>query len=205
MDARVIAASNRDLGRAVREGHFRQDLYYRLAIISIFIPPLRERKEDIMVLAKHFLEGFMMRTGKRVKAFSQRSQELLLRYSFPGNVRELENTVERAVTLSHDGSEIEPWDLCGFPACPYLGGPPQPTCGFCSEGVHLAEKKAAQVERLDTAREEFERQFILKVLERTKDNKTEAAKQLGLSRKALWEKCKRYGISKGGNGQEEAE
>jgi len=172
-------------------------------VVPIYLPPLRERKEDIMVLAKHFLEGLVKRTGKRVKAFSQRSQQLLLRYSFPGNVRELENTVERAVTLSHDGSEIEPWDLCGFPSCPYLGGPPQPTCGFCSEGVHLAEKKATQGERLDAAREQFEKQYILKALERTKDNKTEAAKLLGLSRKALWEKCKRYGISKGANGGDE--
>jgi len=159
-----------------------------------------------MVLATHFLEGFAMRTGKRVKAFTQRSQELLLRYSFPGNVRELENTVERAVTLSHDGSEIEPWDLCGFPSCLYLGGPPQPTCGFCSEGASMLDKRAALVDRLDTAREQFEKQYILKALERTKGNKTEAAKLLGLSRKALWEKCKRYGISKvanGGNGEDE--
>ncbi len=198
VDVRLICATQRDLKKEVQAGRFREDLYYRLSVVPIYLPPLRERKEDIMILAKHFLEGFAMRTGKRVKAFSQRSH-----YSFPGNVRELENTVERAVTLGRDGSEIEPWDLCGFPACPYLGGPPQPTCGFCGEGVHLAEKKTAQVERLDAAREEFERQFILKVLERTRGNKTEAAKLLGLSRKALWEKCKRYGISKGANGGDE--
>ena len=105
--------------------------------------------------------------------------------------------------MNHDGKEIEPWNLCGFPACPYLGGPPQPNCGFCSEGVPMAEKKAGTVDRLDTAREQFERQHIVKALERTKDNKTEAAKLLGLSRKALWEKCKRYGITKDTNGQEE--
>ena len=200
VDVRLICATQRDLKKEVKAGRFREDLYYRLSVVPVYLPPLRERKEDVMVLAKHFLEGFAMRTGKRVKAFSQRSQELLLRYSFPGNVRELENTVERAVTLGHDGSEIEPWDLCGFPACPYLGGPPQPTCGFCGEGVSMADKRGVLVDRLDAAREQFEKQHILKALERTRDNKTEAAKLLGLSRKALWEKCKRYGISKGANG-----
>ncbi len=206
VDVRLICATQRDLKKEVQAGRFREDLYYRLSVVPIYLPPLRERKEDVMVLATHFLEGFAMRTGKRVKAFTQRSQELLLRYSFPGNVRELENTVERAVTLSHDGSEIEPWDLCGFPACLYLGGPPQPTCGFCSEGASMLDKRAALVDRLDTAREQFEKQYILKALERTKGNKTEAAKLLGLSRKALWGKCKRYGISKvanGGNGEDE--
>jgi len=205
VDVRLICATQRDLKKEVQAGRFREDLYYRLSVVPVYLPALRERREDVLVLADHFLEGFALRTGKRARLFSQRAKELLLRYSFPGNVRELENTVERAVTLSRDGKEIEPWDLCGFPSCPYLGGPPQPTCGFCSEGVSMAEKKAALVERLDTAREQFERQFILKVLERTKDNKTEAAKQLGMSRKALWEKCKRYGITKGGNGQEENE
>src|SRR5260370_39465811 len=126
-----------------------------------------------MILAKHFLEGFAMRTGKRVKAFSQRSQELLLHYSFPGNVRELENTVERAVTLRHDGREIEPWDLCGYPSCLYLGGPPQPTCGFCSEGASTADKRAVLVDRLDSARARFEKQHRLQPLSRTRAKETE--------------------------------
>jgi len=203
VDVRLICATQRDLKKEVQAGRFREDLFYRLSVVPVHLPPLRERKEDVLVLADHFLEGFRLRTGKRIKTFSQRAQELLLRYSFPGNVRELENTVERAVTLSHDGKEIEPWDLCGFPACPYLGGPPQPNCGFCSEGVPMAEKKTSLVDRLDSAREQFERQHIVKALERTKDNKTEAAKLLGLSRKALWEKCKRYGITKDTNGAEE--
>jgi DNA-binding NtrC family response regulator len=206
VDVRLICATQRDLKKEVQAGRFREDLFYRLSVVPVQLPPLRERKEDVLVLADHFLGGFALRTGKRIKAFSQRAKELLLRYSFPGNVRELENTVERAVTLNHDGNEIEPWDLCGFPSCPYLGGLPQPTCGFCSEGVPMAKKKAGSVDRLDTAREQFERQHIVKALERTKDNKTEAAKLLGLSRKALWEKCKRYGITKGangGNGEEE--
>lgn len=203
VDVRLICATQRDLKKEVQAGRFREDLFYRLSVVPVHLPPLRERKEDVLVLADHFLGDFALQTGKRVKVFSQRAKELLLRYSFPGNVRELENTVERAVTLNHDEQEIEPWDLCGFPACPYLGGPPQPNCGFCSEGVPMAEKKTVSVDRLDTAREQFERQYIVKALERTKDNKTEAAKLLGMSRKALWEKCKRYGITKDTNGVEE--
>jgi len=204
VDVRLICATQRDLKQEVQAGRFREDLYYRLSVVPIYLPPLRERKEDVLILTNHFLEGFTNRMGKRPQPLSQRSKELVLRYSFPGNVRELENTLERAVTLSHEGEEIQPWDLCGFPACPYLGGPPQPTCGFCSEGVPLAGgEKAASVESLADAREQFERQYILKALERTKDNKTEAARILGVSRKALWEKCKRYGITKGANGAEE--
>ena len=206
VDVRLICATQRDLKKEVQAGRFRDDLYYRLSVVHVYLPPLRERKEDMLLLADHFLDGFATRLGgKRPRVLSQRAKELLLRYSFPGNVRELENTLERAVTLSHAGEKIQPWDLCGYPSCPYLGGSPQPTCGFCSEGIYSAGGKAVLLEPLANAREQFERQYILKALERTKDNKTEAAKLLGMSRKALWEKCKRYGISKGGNGQEEEE
>ena len=203
VDVRLICATQRDLKKEVQAGRFREDLYYRLSVVPIYIPPLRERKEDVLILATHFLEVFAARLGKRPASLVQRSKELLLRYSFPGNIRELEHALERAVTLSHEGDEIQPWDLCGFPVCPYLGGPPQPGCGFCSEGVPASTAKAAVIEPLADAREQFERQFILKVLDRTKDNKTEAARILGMSRKALWEKCKRYGITKGKNGPEE--
>lgn len=203
VDVRLICATQRDLKREVQAGRFREDLYYRLSVVPVYLPPLRERKEDVLVLTDHFLEGFAGRTGKRVRSVSQRARELLFRYSFPGNVRELENTLERAVTLSREGEDIQPWDLCGFPSCPFLGGPPQPTCGFCSEGVHVTGGAAASAEPLADAREQFERQYILKVLTRTQDNRTEAAKILGVSRKALWEKCKRYGITKSTNGEEE--
>jgi DNA-binding NtrC family response regulator len=203
VDVRLICATQRDLKKEVQAGRFREDLYYRLSVVPIYIPPLRDRKEDVLILANHFLEVFAARLGKRPASLAQRSKELLLRYSFPGNIRELEHALERAVTLSHEGDEIQPWDLCGFPVCPYLGGPPQPGCGFCSEGVPASTAKTAAIEPLADAREQFERQYILKVLDRTKDNKTEAARILGMSRKALWEKCKRYGITKGKNGPEE--
>ena len=196
VDVRLVCASQRDLKKEVQAGRFREDLYYRLSVVPVYLPPLRERKEDIGLLAQHFLEKFGKRMGKTIGSLSEQSRAMLLQYSFPGNVRELENTIERAVTLSCHEGNIEPWELCGFPSCPYLGGPVQPTCSFCSEETHLVTAtKGALLEELAAAREQFERQYILKVLERTQGNKTEAARILGVSRKALWEKSKRYGIS----------
>jgi DNA-binding NtrC family response regulator len=204
VDLRLVCATQHDLQSEVRAARFLKDLYDRLSVVSIALPPLRERTEDVLLLAEHFMEKFANRLGKCQAALSEPSKEMLRRYSFPGNVRELENTIERAVTVSTYDGNIQPWDLCGFASCPYLGGVPQPTCGFCSEEIPLlAGQKTGLVEELAAAREQFERQYIIKVLERTQDNKTEAARLLGVSRKALWEKCKRYGISKGTNGQEE--
>ncbi len=141
--------------------------------------------------------------NKALKAFSQGAQELLLRYSFPGNVRELENMVERAVALGRPNEEVQAWGLCGFPSCPYLGGTPQDACGFCSEGLTGRKGRGGTVDSLAVAREQFERQYILSALGRVQGSRTEASKILGLSRKALWEKCKRYGIPPGKNGQDE--
>ena len=144
--------------------------------------------------------------NKAVKGFAQGSREVLLRYSFPGNVRELENMVERAVALCRPSEDIQAWDLCGFPSCPYLGGPPQEGCGFCSEGLTgkrvIPANRSDVVDSLAAAREQFERQYILAILDRTEGSRTMAAKILDLSRKALWEKCKRYGIPSNRNGQD---
>jgi DNA-binding NtrC family response regulator len=204
VDVRLVCATQRDLKKEVQAGKFREDLYHRLSVAPLYLLPLRERKEDVLLLAEHFLERLGNRMGKRRRSLSEPAKGMVARYSFPGNVRELENTIERAVSLSNHEGNVEPWDLCGFPSCPYLGGLPQPTCGFCREDTHLmAAEHGARVEDLSAAREQFERQHILKVLDRTRDNKTEAARILGVSRKALWEKCKRYGISKGTNGVEE--
>jgi len=162
-----------------------------------------------MMIADHVLRTRAARMGKPVKGFSQNGREILLRYSFPGNVRELENMVERAVALCRPDEEVQASDLCGFPSCPFLGGSPQEGCGFCSEG--LAGKQArpagagAPLDSLAAAREQFEKQYILSVLERTEGSRTMAAKVLDLSRKALWEKCKRYGIPSNRNGGENEE
>jgi DNA-binding NtrC family response regulator len=204
-DVRCVCATQADLDQAVAEGRFLADLHDLLRAVTIALPPLRERREDILVIAEHLLEVRSTRAGKPLKGFSQAAREILLKYSFPGNVRELEDMVERAVALGRPGEEVQPWDLCGFAACPFLGGPAQEQCGFCSQGLTGRTGPAGEPESLATAREQFERHYIVSVLERAKGSRTAAAKLLGLSRKALWEKCKRYGIAAGRPDPEELE
>jgi DNA-binding NtrC family response regulator len=206
VDVRVVCATQKDLRREVQAGRFREDLYYRLNVVPIFLPSLRERREDVLLIAQSFLKSRGERVGKALTGFGNSARDLLLRYSFPGNVRELENIVERAVALCPSQGEVQAWDLCGFSSCPYRGGPPQETCGFCSEGVSTKPSAfSGPLVSLDQAREQFERQYILNVLGRVQGSRTEAAKLLGLSRKALWEKCKRYGIPGAREEQEEAQ
>ena len=147
-----------------------------------------------MVIADHVLQTCSVKMNKKLKGFSPPSRELLLRYSFPGNVRELENMVERGVALGREGEAVQPHDLCGFQSCPFTGGTPQDTCGFCSEGLTGHKRQERPLNSLAGAREEFEKEYILSVLERVEGSRTTASKILGLSRKALWEKCKRYRI-----------
>ncbi|HXV67388.1 MAG TPA: sigma-54 dependent transcriptional regulator [Nitrospira sp.] len=195
VDVRLVCATQKDLRREVAQGRFREDLFYRLNVVQVVIPPLRERQEDVMVIAEHVLETCSNKLNKKLRGFSQPARELLLRYSYPGNVRELENMVERAVALGRERELIQPADLCGFQSCPYLGGIPQDSCGFCSEGLTGGKKKQpAALTSLAAAREGFEKDYIVSVLERVEGSRTTASKILGLSRKALWEKCKRYGI-----------
>jgi DNA-binding NtrC family response regulator len=203
VDVRLVCATQKDLKKEVAQGRFREDLYYRLNVVQVVIPPLRERQEDIPLIASHVLQNRSARLGKTLKGFSQTASDLLYRYSFPGNVRELENIVERSVALGRDHEEIQPWDLCGFQNCPFRGGDPQESCGFCTEGLTGGKKRSdVPLTSLSTAREQFERDYILSVLARVEGNRTAASQILGLSRKGLWEKCKRYGIPSERNGQE---
>ena len=197
VDVRILCASRQDLTEAVVQGRFRQDLCEHLAAVQVVVPPLRERREDVLVIAEHVLERKSGSLNKSPKGFSQPSRELLLHFSFPGNVGELEQMVERAVGLGRNGEPLQPWDLCGFQTCPYLGGAPQPDCGFCAEGLSA---KAGAPEgnpgaTLAAAREAFEKEYIEAALKQVDGSRTTAAAVLGLSRKALWDKCKRYGIS----------
>ncbi len=171
VDVRIIAATNRDLEEEVRNRGFREDLFFRISVIPIRIPPLRERKEDIPYLLDFFLKKQRARTGKDVR-FSEGAIQALLKYEWPGNVRELENVVERCVILSEDGW-IDVEDL------------PLYIQGESGDGISF---------NLSDAVTEAEKDHIIKILKLTRGNRTKAAQLLGISRKTLWEKIKTYGI-----------
>ncbi len=203
VDVRLVCATQKDLRKEVEQGRFREDLYYRLNVVPIQLPPLRERREDILTLAQHFLDTMATRNQQKSQKLSRQAREVLFRYSFPGNVRELENTIERAVALAQQSPEIQVADLCGQSRCPYSGGEPQKDCGFCGELDQKNSMKRGGMETLALAREQFERSHILEILRRTGWSRTTAAKVLGLSRKGLWEKCKRYEIVRSKEGAQE--
>jgi DNA-binding NtrC family response regulator len=178
VDVRVIAATNRDVKKALGAGTFREDLYYRLNVFHIELPPLRDRREDIPLLANYFREKFARELGKPIIRFSDRAQMHLMRYEWPGNVRELENAVERAVTLA-EGSEITPADLP-----PAIREPRTP----------LLERGSAFPYPENLTLAQLEAEHIRRVLTHTAGNATRAAKTLGISRSTLWRKMREYGL-----------
>jgi len=180
IDVRIIAATNRDLREAMQEGRFREDLFYRLNVFRIHLPPLRERKEDIPYLAEYFVRLYAERNRKPVEGISDQAMGYLLNYDFPGNIRELENAMERAVTLV-ETPRIQPVDL---PPEIFEGGIPLLTGGSSGDGFPD-----------DLTLEEVERRYILRVLAKTGGNMTKAARSLGISRSTLWRKVGKYGIS----------
>lgn len=182
VDVRIICATRKDLKQEVQKGNFREDLYYRLNVVPIIVPPLRERREDILFLIEHFLKKFSKEMKRPIKGLSPKAKELLIRYHYPGNVRELENAVERAMALGR-GDEIHPWDLPEE-----IRG----TEGAINAGPAIGEASAP----LKKAVKDLEREHINRILEQVGGNKTKAAEVLGISRKTLWEKCKEYDIAK---------
>ncbi|GKX60946.1 sigma 54-interacting transcriptional regulator [Leminorella grimontii] len=175
VDVRLIAATNRDLKAEVDAGRFRQDLYYRLNVVTIDSPPLRERTEDIPVLAMYFMEKFAARNRKTVKGFTPQAMDMLLKYSWPGNVRELENAVERAVILL-SGDYISEREL------------PLSINQFLETAQNGLERDPnAPIQPLELV----EKEAILTALEKTGGNKTEAARQLGITRKTLLAKLQK--------------
>jgi len=180
VDVRLICATQKDLKEEVRKGAFREDLYYRLNVVPLVIPPLRERREDILTLAEHFVRKFSQKMKKEIVGLSEEAESLLLRYPFPGNIRELENMLERAVALIK-GRVIQAQDL------------PEEVCGQPSFGRALCEKIQG-AKPLAEAVSLFEREYIQSVLEKTKGKKGQAAEILGISRKTLWEKIKELEI-----------
>ncbi len=170
VDVRVLAATNRDLLADVHAARFRQDLYYRLRVVEIHVPPLRERREDVLPLARTFLADAASRTGCKVTGFTPAAASSLVRYAWPGNVRELENAVEHAVVLAR-GPRVDVEDL------------PQEV-GEALPGVHAP----GDVRRL----EDVERDYITAVLEAAGGNKARAAAQLGIGTATLYRKLKHY-------------
>ncbi|EHW5858868.1 sigma-54-dependent response regulator transcription factor ZraR [Escherichia albertii] len=169
VDVRLIAATHRDLAEEVNAGRFRQDLYYRLNVVAIEVPSLRQRREDIPLLADHFLQRFAERNRKAVKGFTPQAMDLLIHYDWPGNIRELENAVERAVVLL-TGEYISEREL---------------PLAIASTPIPLAQSQDIQ------PLVEVEKEVILAALEKTGGNKTEAARQLGITRKTLLAKLSR--------------
>jgi DNA-binding NtrC family response regulator len=180
VDVRVIAATHRDLEQRVGEGLFREDLYYRLYVIPLVLPPLRERRRDVALLVRHFLETFNARGGGGLAGFSDEALAVLGCYEWPGNIRELRNLVERLVVLKEAGM-VEVDDL---PAR-IRGGVPRPGA---AAGIALSEEGI----NLNSAVTEFEKALILQSLEKTRWVKNKAAKLLKLNRTTLVEKIKRY-------------
>jgi DNA-binding NtrC family response regulator len=169
-DVRVLAATNRDLRRMVEADQFRDDLYYRLNVISIHLPLLRERREDIPLLAAHFLKKYNLKEGKHVVTFGADAMEALMDYDWPGNVRQLENAVSHAIILAQ-GDVIRRRHLPRF----------------------LRESAATSV---STSLAENERHLILRVLQESNWNKHDASKRLQVSRSTLYSKIRRFGLEK---------
>lgn len=172
LDARLIALTNVDLETAVAAGRFREDLFYRLHVISIRVPPLRERREDLSKLMEHFLKHYSAKHGRNVQRVSSEARAILQAYDYPGNVRELANVIERAVIVAN-GKRVEETDLPGG----------------LSAAVS-AQRRREQPQSLA----QLEAAYISEIMGLTRGNKTQCARILGISRKNLYEKLARYGI-----------
>ncbi|KRT72735.1 MAG: response regulator [Candidatus Rokubacteria bacterium CSP1-6] len=176
VNVRLLAATHRDLEALVRAGRFRDDLYYRINVVTISLPPLRERREDIPLLLDHFVEKFSRRNGKRIGGLTREAREALLRYDYPGNVRELENLVERAVILTRD-------EVIGLEDLPL--------------GVKEREGETSGETSLTVLVEGLERRMIREALARADGVQTQAAEILGISERVLRYKLKKYGLAGG--------
>jgi len=175
-DVRIVAATNRDLSKLINEGRFREDLYYRLNVVKIELPPLSQRREDIPFLIDAFIQKFNAKMGKQITGVSDQVLRLLLNHDFPGNVRELENIVEHAFVIC-GGSRIEvdclPTDLTG----------------------KQEETDSSLSIKEDHPFEKAEAEIVKRTLEKSRGNRVKAAQELGISRATLWRKIKRYGLT----------
>lgn len=211
VEVRVIAASNRDLERAVREGTFRQDLYYRLAIISIFLPPIRERREDILPMVDFFIERYNRRFRKSVRGITDATRKLLVAYDWPGNVRELKNAIERAMILEEE-EFLRPTYMPFAVGHGYNGITAfEHVSGNGAAAQQLANGRTLPpltIPEGGTSLEEVERALVDLAMRQANNNQTHAAKLLDISRDALRYKLKKYGLmheEDASNSEEEAQ
>jgi Nif-specific regulatory protein len=180
VDVRIVAATNRDLEKEVREGRFREDLYYRLKVFPLRLPSLRERREDIPLLAGHFLKRYAEEFGRTVRGFSQQAMEQMQGYPWPGNVRELENEVQRLVIQVDDDGFIQPTHLS-----PRIRQSEEATAG------RFRQIKGTLKEMV----EHVEKQILREALEEHDNNKSATAKTLGITREGLHKKLRGYGMT----------
>lgn len=184
VDVRIIAATNRDLEQLVKDGKFRDDLFYRLKVVPITLPSLAERREDIPMLVHHFLQKCAAGTDHAVRGVLPETMTLLIQYRWPGNVRELENAIERAVSLSH-GPLLTPEDL------------PEVIRQAATAEVDARLSQADQLDEVYLTLEEVEKRHLTRVLKETKGNKVKAAKILGIDRRTLYRMAERFGLDLG--------
>ena len=190
VDARVVAATNKDLQAEIRTGRFREDLYFRLNVIPIFVPPLRDRQEDIPLLADHFMAEFAREYGHRIKTFGPAATTVIQSYPWPGNVRELRNVIERLmIMVPGDSISAGDLDFLAHGALPH---------------VRLIDEALERLS-LHEARERFERDFILRVLAEQQGNMSRTAEALGVERSNLYRKMRSFGIAPGKRAEEEPE
>jgi len=175
VDARIVAATHRDLESEVEAGRFREDLYYRLNVVQIHVPPLRARGNDVLQLAQHFVRTFAERMGKDITGIASEAAKKLLEYDWPGNVRQLENSMERAVALTRF-EQITVEDL------------PERIISYKSSRLSSSDVEPDGILTLD----ELEKRYIERVLRGARGNKTRAAKLLGVDRRTLYRKLDRY-------------
>lgn len=187
VNVRVIAATNRDLEKAIRENQFREDLYYRLNVVPVLLPPLRERREDIPILVSHFLKKASLEAGKDVRYVSDGAMEYLVNYYWPGNIRELENAIERAVILCK--SETLEAELFPIP-----GEKGHPVAIHLNSGKPAGEESAEASGNLPEAVEKLERRMIQEALQKSGGKQRQAAKILGVTERILGYKVKTYGL-----------
>jgi two-component system, NtrC family, response regulator HydG len=176
VDVRVIAATNRELMKEIEAKRFREDLYYRLNVVTLKVPPLKDRKDDIPLLAQHFLKSFSEKNQKTIKGFTPQAMDRLIRYNWPGNVRELMNAVERGVVLTRN-DYIDEMDI-----------------PFVKDNETESRALPAKVDPSNISLEEVEKSTILRTLESANGNKSEAARRLGITRRTLHKKLKKYGV-----------